>query len=249
MTQFIHPTNQTLLWEIIQKSPLIQLLADEERPIWFKYIVQSIYQQSSTLPPIQSAKDLTQWNKYAIQQMLADLNGGKRNVYGGSISGSILCQRGGQHISPPRNPEMEEGMGSIAPLKKELNESNLSLFDKKQREFDDIFKNNAPPIIDFRMKETDEPIGDIEQLVKNHLKEREEELHKYTPHIPPDGGNGEKSGVSLIIPTTLPTLPTPPTPPTPPTINELQLKIESIENKIDAILGLLNSRPKPDKNI
>lgn len=53
---------------------------------------------------------------------------------------------------------------------------NSELFNQKQKEYTDNFDSRAPPEIDFRMKEIDEPIEDISILVKKHLKEREEDV-------------------------------------------------------------------------
>jgi len=61
---------------------------------------------------------------------------------------------------------------SESVMKKELSEKNAMMFDMKRREFDDLIANNTPPQIDFRIKEIDEPIEDMESLIEKCIKER-----------------------------------------------------------------------------
>lgn len=229
MSYFIKPDNQTLLWNIIQQSPLFQRLIPSERSKWFKNIIQYIYQNDSDLLKIYTSEDLLSFNKKTIQIMLSDLANNK------VLNDNIIPS---QHNSIP--PIIPLTTTSTTILKKDISESNLSLFDQKNKEFNDIFKNNIPANIDFSIKETDEPINDIERLVKEHLKERDNELHNYTlfhssTNIIPD--------ISLnpnIIQPSIPQSIQPSIPQS--TINtntSILKKIEVLESKIDLILSLL----------
>lgn len=229
MSYFIKPDNQTLLWNIIQQSPLFQRLIPSERSKWFKNIIQYIYQNDSDLLKIYTSEDLLSFNKKTIQIMLSDLANNK------VLNDNIIQS---QHNSIP--PIIPLTTTSTTILKKDISESNLSLFDQKNKEFNDIFKNNIPANIDFSIKETDEPINDIERLVKEHLKERDNELHNYTlfhssTNIIPD--------ISLnpnIIQPSIPQSIQPSIPQS--TINtntSILKKIEVLESKIDLILSLL----------
>ena len=214
MSYFIKPDNQTLLWNIIQQSPLFQRLIPSERSKWFKNIIQYIYQNDSELLKIYTSEDLLSFNKKTIQIMLSDLANNK-----------VL----NDNIIPHQDP-IPPLIIPTSILKKDISESNLSLFDQKNKEFNDIFKNNIPPNIDFSIKETDEPINDIDRLVKEHLKERDNELHNYTlfhssTNIIPD----ISLNTNIIQPSIQQS-----------TINTSILKkIEVLESKIDLILSLL----------
>lgn len=170
MNQYIDHKNQTILWETINKSPLINTLNVNERPEWFKSCIQQCYlyfQLPST--PI-SKEELQLLNKNTIAFLLNDLK--KR------INALQTIQK-----QQPFLPLKTENDVKQRYIKKELD--TVELFEKKQKEYDDLFKPKLPEKIDFNIKEIDEPIKDISQLVEKHLREREEELVKYSSSIAP----------------------------------------------------------------
>lgn len=225
MSHFVKPDNQTLLWNVIQQSPLFQRLIPSERSKWFKNIIQYIYQNDSDLLKIHTSEDLLTFNKKTIQIMLSDLANNK-------ASNDNIMPLTPDSTHPTIIPSTTI---STTILKKDISESNLSLFDQKNKEFNDIFKNNIPANIDFSIKETDEPINDIDRLVKEHLKERDNELHNYalfhsSTNITPD--------ISLNSNVIQPSVQ--PSPIQQSTANSSILKkLEALESKIELILSLL----------
>jgi hypothetical protein len=72
------------------------------------------------------------------------------------------------------NLSIEDEYPNKTVIKKELYDKNATLFDMRQKEFNDLIANNTPPQIDFRIKEMDEPMEDLSILIERYVKERNE---------------------------------------------------------------------------
>jgi len=70
------------------------------------------------------------------------------------------------------NFSIEDEYPNKTVIKKELYDKNATLFDMRQKEFNDLIANNTPPQIDFRIKEIDEPMEDLSVLIERCVKER-----------------------------------------------------------------------------
>ena len=51
----------------------------------------------------------------------------------------------------------------------------------RQKEYESMFEKKAPETIDFRDKIDDEPISNMEEVLRTHLQMRENELKQYSP--------------------------------------------------------------------
>jgi hypothetical protein len=76
MTLYVHPENQTLLWETINKSPLIQQAFQNkynEKTEWFRGIVKQVY---SSIPVGKSLTrdELQQYNRNTITTLLSSVS-------------------------------------------------------------------------------------------------------------------------------------------------------------------------------
>jgi len=145
MALFIHPQNQTILWEKITHHPNISHMSHHEKMAWFRGQIEHIY---LNMPKhIQEApwtkEDLVQWNRKAIQWMVyqSDMaRSGNNTVYHDRKSGTDII------------------------------ESRLK---EKQQDLDQMLHKPAPEPIDFKLCDVDEPIANMEELVKQQLRERE----------------------------------------------------------------------------
>ena len=116
-------------------------------------------------------------------------------------------------------------------LKKDLIENNISLYDKKQREFNELFNNNTPPPIDFKIKEKDEPIENIDILVKEYLKLRDEDIvlqpQNLITNSPISVKNISPTNTNITIKNDI--------------IEQINNKMELIDNKLNKILIILQN--------
>lgn len=72
MALYIHPENQTLLWNTLQKNPKFQHLTIN-RQEWFSGIIKAFYEKIQYLPPL-TTQDLMQMNRQTISYMMEEIN-------------------------------------------------------------------------------------------------------------------------------------------------------------------------------
>jgi len=72
MSLYIHPENQTLLWNTLQKNPKFQNLNINKQE-WFSSIIKGFYEKIQYLPPL-TTQDLLQINRQTISYMMEDIN-------------------------------------------------------------------------------------------------------------------------------------------------------------------------------
>jgi hypothetical protein len=72
MSLYIHPENQTLLWNTLQKNPKFQNLTINKQE-WFSGIIRAFYEKIQYLPPL-TAQDLLQINRQTISYMMEEIN-------------------------------------------------------------------------------------------------------------------------------------------------------------------------------
>jgi hypothetical protein len=72
MSLYIHPENQTLLWNTLQKNPKFQNLAINKQE-WFSNIIKAFYEKIQYLPSL-TTQDLLQINRQTISYMMEEIN-------------------------------------------------------------------------------------------------------------------------------------------------------------------------------
>jgi hypothetical protein len=117
-------------------------------------------------------------NKETIQYMINEL---KR-----------IKQQQTQTQSPPQQPQTQpqsyaasSNMNTMYMGKNELLERKQQFanqaFVERQKEYERMFEKPVAPEVNFKEKLDDEPIGNIEELVEKHRREREYELQQFSP--------------------------------------------------------------------
>ena len=185
ITIFISSKNQTLLWKTINQSVLFNKLSPVQQAVWFKNIIGYIYYERKTL--FFDTDELVTLNKKAICFILNELNSinqysEKEILY---LPESDRRELVNEPLNTPPSPiqpihntpyftnfSIEDEYPNKTVIKKELYDKNATLFDMRQKEFNDLIANNTPPQIDFRIKEIDEPMEDLSVLIERCVKER-----------------------------------------------------------------------------
>ena len=186
MSSYISQDNQRLLWNTILNVPLFMNIFDgqstnpdmltdmtlkrgmisqkkldmEAGMIWFQNIVKNFYDNNINLP----SNHLQQLNKATISFMINDLK---------TMS----------------KPQINEPPPTFYESQTIVNEKKLDmdLVQKRQQEYENMFKKTLPPEVDFREKISDKTDGKIDDLLQQHIQKREHELKQYAPPIlPPD---------------------------------------------------------------
>jgi hypothetical protein len=170
---FLHPENQELLWNTLQKSPYLVEFTQKftgHREEWFRGITEQFYTEwisrNGRVP--ENAKELLEINKIAIQVMVADL---KRLLGFSELPSSQPIQ---QNMTPY----------NIAEERKRREDSVSEIYNRYQSEYNKLLKQPALPIKELPRASADDKIKNMEELVKEHTRIRDLDLAIYSASSP-----------------------------------------------------------------
>ena len=151
MSSYITASNQEMLWRTIQKNSLFnQTLTPAQQPIWFREIIGNFYSENSNKNINNS--ELLELNKSTLRFMIHNLKG-----------------------LVTREPVLNE------PINDRLEPQSVSYqsnYDTLQNNYNDMHKRNVPQEPDFKENIDDEKIQNMDELIKQQMKERELEMPK-----------------------------------------------------------------------
>ena len=151
---YIHPDNQTLLWNTIQKAPHFEKLG-ENKSQWFKTIIRDFYENDGK--NIKNQTDLQTINKSTIAYMVHSLK------------------------------QMNTALPSTTGMNERISHYTEQ-FNDRQKEYERMNAKPPPPQIDqINEKIADEAITNMEELIKQQLNQREQELKMFGPVQPVNG--------------------------------------------------------------
>jgi len=162
MASYVHPENQQLLWNVLEQTAFVQQFfsnydaAYKEK--WFKSVIQMFYEKNKHMSL--DIHGLNQWNRETLSYMLSSIQERSKSV-------PIL----------PQQPEILSRENTHQARQEILN-SQLA---QRQKEYDSMMQRPTPSEIDFREKELDTAIPNMDELIKHHMQQREEELKQYQP--------------------------------------------------------------------
>jgi hypothetical protein len=172
MALYIHEGNQRILWYTIKTVPMFDRnIADEEKTIWFKKIIGNMYEKNKhrKLTNIQ----LQELNKDTISYMIRELQKIQHNrpqIESYSSFTTTNLQSSGLNSFSKPNPFIEP---SASHRMESKSESYSKQFLERQKEYEDMNRKIEPPRPVFQEQVEDGAIENMEELVKNHLKQRE----------------------------------------------------------------------------
>jgi hypothetical protein len=183
MAIYVSAENQKLLWNVLHKNQLIyEVFPINENPKmdkwnktikeqWFKSIIEIFYNQNryKTI----SKRDLQKLNQDTLSFMIEKLrdHNSKQNK-------KTLNNIDNQDTTIQKQIE-------TPPIQLNTREEILSSqFNQLQKDYQQMNEKKSPESIDFRDKLEDEPISNMDQLIKSHMEMRENELKMFAPPPP-----------------------------------------------------------------
>ena len=143
---YIHPDNQTLLWNTIQKAPNFEKLG-ENKSQWFKAIIRDFYENDGK--NINNQADLQTINKSTIAYMVHSLK------------------------------QLNTALPSTTGMNERISHYTEQ-FNDRQKEYERMNAKPLPPQIDqINEKIADEAITNMEELIRQQLNQREQELKMF----------------------------------------------------------------------
>jgi len=160
MTLYIHPENQQLLWSIMNKIPMITDFFTPYPPThkeqWFKSVIQLFYEKYKNKRL--QLTDLHQLNQETVAYIVQTI----------------------REKSQPQRPIQPQPI--MEPDKKQ--EYYDQQFNARQTEYNSMLNKPTPPEVNFREKEEDTAISNMDELIRQHMAQREHELKQYSPPPP-----------------------------------------------------------------
>lgn len=176
MSLFIIPENQKLLWNVINKNQLIvkffSLYPPQVKEKWFKDIVRTVYDQN--MNNRLSQNDLYELNKNVLAYMVGDI----KNKTSGFDKQELKREE-------VKREEVKREEERVQLQTYSVTENKEDKFNKQynqyQQSYQTMFEKKPPESPDFSEKNTDPVISNMDELIKKHIRERDEELKKYSP--------------------------------------------------------------------
>ena len=169
MALYIHPENQRVLWTAIQRHVRFvgSFPNEQQAQTWFRGIIKTVY---DTLPLQQrlTSMELNELDQKTINYMIHDLESRQKPVTATTP------------IFMPTIPSIGNPPGSVSPrasgyqTKSDVTGGIQDRFAEKQRELESFQRMQTPTEIDFKMVEMDEPITNMDELIQQHMRDREE---------------------------------------------------------------------------
>jgi hypothetical protein len=192
---YIHPENQKLLWNTIQKTPIFNNLGSQQTQ-WFKSVIQHFYEEYPNAKVIKTQQELQNINRATISFMVNSLK---------------------EMFQPKQTatPLSEPSYGNTSLLSTTGSNERVSYyndqFNNRQKEYESMNSKPLPPSNDIvSEKISDEAITNMDELIRQQMEQRELELKMYgqgpvvqppkklniSEEIPIDLGKKSKKSVS-----------------------------------------------------
>jgi len=177
MAQYIHPDNQSLLWDVLHASKLFVRVfpTANEQTAWFRDVMQTVYQQR--IAP-------SGGNYSAIGGQPVSLTPAMLETYNRETMAYMVQELQRRVQRPYERPHVNQGgsaslqipslnMIPVADVRKPKSDIEQRMAEH-QRDFDHYLGEKRPTEIDFRMDQVDTPLDntDIETLIKHQKEER-----------------------------------------------------------------------------
>lgn len=182
MSALIHPENQKIIWNIINSNIYVndffQTHTNVSKDKWFRSIIEKFYMQNEGRNL--SIEELNNLNKDVLTFMVKSIH-------------SIPPQQSQQPPQPqPPSPSAYDNLNQnvYSPqiqtppyIPNNIAEQNNRQFEEKKQEYEQMYAKPVPPEVDFREKEKDTIIENMDELINKHLSEREEQLKELRPTL------------------------------------------------------------------
>jgi hypothetical protein len=175
MTLYIHPENQQLLWNITNKLPMITDFfapyPPSQKEQWFKSVIQLFYEKYKTKRL--QLNDLHQLNQETVAYIVQSIREKTQPQEQRSQE-----QRQAPAIRPEGQYENVDGRQERFEKKQDYFNQQ---FTSRQSEYNTMLNRPTPPEVNFREKEEDTAISNMDELIRQHMAQREQELKQYAP--------------------------------------------------------------------
>jgi hypothetical protein len=176
---YVHPENQELLWNNINKIPMFQAMGQgipNYKEQWFKTIIENFYEK---YPIVDNKPLLQKINRDTLGYMIEVLKSNMSNT--NSRMNIPQKNMGSAGVVPNINGFQEPNYLGKDAEKVQKQELYNQAFGERQKQYEQMFAKPPAPEVNFSEKLDDRPISNMDELIERHRKERETELNKFSP--------------------------------------------------------------------
>ena len=172
MSLYIHPENQKLLWNTIQKAPKFRDIPVNKEQ-WFSNVIRSFYEKAQYLPMTQS--DLQVINRQTIAYMMDDIQ--------------KITQTASLYVEKKVFPEIvvEQRPKAVESYKV------TDAFTSRQNDYELMTKPPVPPPANFEEPINDEAIQNMDELLQHQIKQREYDITLVKEKMPQHSSHSSAS--------------------------------------------------------
>ena len=177
MALFIHNKNQELLWNVINKTQIFQLVfaysKNNEPELWFRAHIQQYYQKIQNISL--TSENLNNCNHEIIAIMMNNLKSFSENL---GQQGQPQQQ---QHQQIPPQQFQQQPQTQLPYTVENKQELYSRQFNERQKEYKLMNAKPTPPVPDINNNIKDDAISNMDELIKLHMQQREAEMKQYSP--------------------------------------------------------------------
>ena len=186
MSALIHPENQKIIWNIINNNSYVNKFfavnTNVSKDKWFRSIIEQFYTQNEGRNL--SIEELNNLNKNVLSFMVKSIN-------------SIPAQQPPKSYDTLNQNTYSPQIQTPPYIPNNITEQNNRQFEEKKQEYEQMYSKPVPPEVDFKEKEKDTSIENMDELINMHINEREKQLNELKPPLIPnaikDGSKKESS--------------------------------------------------------
>ena len=181
---FVHFENQTILWNIIQISPLWPAFTETaiDKDIWFRNIIKNMYEFhysfSNDLLNHDPKEKLKMVNRETVQYMKKSI----KEILSLSSPSSTPTNSSSNDITSTYNRvnALAESY-DVAKEKQRVSDESTKKYEEFKDKYTAGFNKPVPPQLNITQSSIDEKItsDSMDQLIKEQLLSREKDLEKY----------------------------------------------------------------------
>jgi hypothetical protein len=178
MSSFVHPENQRIIWNIVNKNIYVndffQINTHVSKEQWFRSIIEKFYMQNEGRNL--SIDELNMLNKDVLTFMVKSIH-------------SIPPQNKPQDTppviasTPAPTPITNYQIQTPPYVPNNIGEQTNREFEHKKQEYEGMYARQKPDEMDFKEKHDDSIIENMDELINNHISEREKQIKELHPPI------------------------------------------------------------------
>lgn len=180
MSALVHPENQKIIWNIVNSNIYVndffQTHSHVSKEQWFRSIIEKFYLQNESKNL--SMEELNLLNKDVLTFMVKSIH---------SIPAQSPPVESQQQVPDPYAPSSQTNYSpqiQTPPyVPNNIGEQTNQQFEDKRQEYAQMYAKPVPEEVDFKEKDKDTIIENMDELINKHISEREQQMKELTPNI------------------------------------------------------------------